>query len=329
MANMKKLKSLVSLLLIASMIFSVVFLSTILSAKDVSAAQVCCEKTKSGDFCSYVDESECAGLKAPTTCDQTNFCKPGCCFDKQGDGFCYANYAKALCTSGEGGVFSDDASCTSVNECSLGCCIIGNQALYTTEIKCKSEVATYPDLKMDFRSNVGSEAECLNIARADEWGACVSEDASCKWTTRGTCAVADAVSNSDNSTGVPVGFHKDKYCSSIGGVNCAPANPAIRGGSGNAKSTMCLDTDDSVYWQDSCGNPEGIKQKCDYNSGTLCGDSDGNGEYTCESVDCQSTRLNNDLSVNLEDFFGTDSVSDNGILNGESWCFYDRAAVDA
>lgn len=312
----KKVVSVFEILLIIGMMFGVFAFNISINSVSVSAAPVCCEKTKKGDFCQYVDETECSGLNAPTTCDQTSFCRPGCCFDREGDGYCYANYPRALCTTGYKGVFStNDASCGAVPECQMGCCMIGSQAVFTTEIQCRKQTASYPDLKMDFRSTVASEAECLDLARAEDKGCCVSED-SCSWGARGSCKATEGVLSKGNGT--KTGFFKGEYCSSIAGCNCAPANPAIRGGSGDAKATMCLDSSDSVYWRDSCGNPEGVKDNCDYNNGKLCSDSDKNGKYTCESTNCEGK-----LSMDLNDYYGTAGVATDGVLNGESWCQFD------
>ncbi len=288
---------------------------SLLQSPDVLAAPVCCQKTKTNDFCQYVDANDCApdSAQAPTSCDQTSFCKPGCCFDKSGDGYCYANTPKSSCDLEFKGKFSNDASCQQTPECSLGCCIIGTQAIFTTEVRCKTQTSTYPELRMDFRRDITTEQACTDVARTAEQGCCVTGADSCTFGTKATCTAPQATDT---------GFFKDKFCSQIAACNCAPSNPTL-GGQGDPKSASCLPAQDSVYWKDSCGNPEGVKESCDFTKGTLCGDSDKDGRATCESLDCKSTDAK-PLSFSLSGFEGTKSAISNGIVrNGESYCIAD------
>lgn len=299
-----KIKALFQIVLIVGMLFSVY---------TVEAADVCCERTVNGGSCEYVDQSQCvAGFGAtPTSCDQVSYCQPSCCYDQNGDGYCYANYPRAACEAA-GGLVQTDPTCESVDACTKGCCIIGTQAAFVTEVRCKAESAIFPDLAMDFRKDVLTEAECLDIVRSAEQGCCVNTDGTCTYTTKGSCEIP---------LGEKSGFFTGKFCSQLDFCNCAPANPEF-GGSGNLENTGCLDNEDNVYWFDSCGNQEGIKEECDYGSGFLCGDSDENDEYTCENLNCFDT------STQFEDYTGT-SVDELGeITNGESWCMYDNEAMD-
>ena len=322
--------SLFQIFLIISLTFT---LSLSLNSKDVEAAQVCCQKTVNDGFCEQVEETECASdsQRAPTSCEQTSFCKTGCC--ASGDGYCYSNYPKALCESSDvNGRFSSDSSCETVNECKTGCCVIGGQASFITKSRCIAETANFGDLEVDFRENVENEQECLDIARTAEKGCCVT-DSGCNYGAKSECSVKTTI----NGTG----FYKDKYCSQLPSLcNCAPANPSINigniRGSGDEKSTMCLPNDDSVYWRDSCGNPEGIKgEKCDYAKGTLCGDSNNDGKATCESLDCKEDGRNTLKEKYSFDFASQDpgkisnGVEKETIKNGETWCLWDYPSTDA
>ncbi len=327
----KRTLALFEIILMLTLTFTI---SLSLSSKDVQAAQVCCEKTKGDNprYCEQVDESECAAdsQRAPTSCEQTSFCRGGCCASQ--DGYCYSNYPKALCSSsGIDGRFYAKENCDAVNECKVGCCVIGNQAVYITKSRCIAETAVFGDLEVDFREGIKSEQECLDLARTAEVGCCVTESG-CKYGAKATCDVKTTV----NGTG----FYKDKYCSQLPNLcKCAPANPEIQSGniegSGNPKSTMCVNWDDSVYWRDSCGNPEGQvnNKKCDYSQGTLCGDSDNDGEYTCERLDCKpGEKGRRALSVDMKDAEDgkatLDALNRNRILNGESWCLWDYATAE-
>src|SRR3989344_9157236 len=320
----KRGKSLLIFLQLIILFSSTFALSLSLSSQDVQAAEVCCSETTSGNYCDYVEQSECktGAQSAPTSCDQTSFCKPSCCPAE--DGFCYDNYPKALCSSPEVGGRPQDGACSQVSECNLGCCLIGTQALFTTKTNCIAQTGSYGDLEVDFRTSVTTEQACVNLAQTADTGCCVTQDG-CKFTSKAECTIDQAVTGT--------GFYKDKYCSQLPSqCDCAPSNPESIGannrrGTEDPKQTMCLDNSDDVYWKDSCGNPEGIKQKCDYAKGTICGDSDGNGEYTCESVDCSGTNNNKftfspgiavggKISPQLEDGKTT-------LKNGESWCLFD------
>ena len=302
-----KLKALFQVFLLVSVFFS-------MGSFDVSAASdtVCCEQTNAGNYCQQVPSTECApgSLQAPTSCAQTSFCQPGCCFDKDGDGLCYANYPKSLCEQEFNGRFSNDASCGETLECSRGCCVLGTQTAFTTRVQCQSATEEFPDLEMDFRTDVASEQACLDLSRSSEVGCWVSED---------SCSYASRAEDPGNARFVP-----DQYCSEVAECNCAPGNPAL-GGSGDERSTFCLEYEDSVYWRDSCGNPEGMKEQCNYLSGSLCGDSDGDGRYACERLDC----VGDEFSFAYDDFIGSSEVEGrNEVRNGESWCQYDDELQD-
>src|SRR3990167_610137 len=168
-------------------VFSLSFISPFgLDFSFVSAAEnsVCCEQTTTGDFCQQVPSSQCAvdSLQAPTACAQTSFCRPGCCFDKEGDGLCYNNYPKALCEQEFDGRFSDDASCSQTLECSQGCCVLGTQSAFTTRVACQEATEQFPDLAMDFRTDIQSEQACISLSRNSEEGCWVDED-SCAYST--------------------------------------------------------------------------------------------------------------------------------------------------
>ena len=298
------IRALFQIVLIIGMLFSVY---------SVEAANVCCERTVSGGSCEYVDDSLCVGGfgATPTSCDQVSYCKPVCCYDQEGDGYCYANYPKSACELA-GGLVQEDSTCDTVSACDEGCCIIGTQAAYVTEVRCKAETAVFPDLEMDFRTDVASEAECLDIVRSAEQGCCVTSDNTCSYTTKGNCAepLTDKT-----------GFFSGKFCSQLDFCSCTPANPEF-GGTADDSNTGCLESEDNVYWFDSCGNQEGLKEECDYGSGFLCGDSEENDEYTCENLNCFET------SLDFEDYVGTSLDELGDVVNGESWCMYDSEDMD-
>jgi|GEM_PF-2245533 len=339
--NLKKILAFVQMFLMISLVFVFSLTNSLLTSAAPSDNPVCCSKDTSGNYCSYVPASQCLSpnLKASTSCDQTAFCKPGVCSGI--DGFCYAGYPKALCVSKKG-TYHDTRDLNSVGACKLGCCIIGTQAAYLTKDRCIAETSNYSSLEVDFRDTVTSEQECLNLARNTEQGCCVSSTG-CKYGAKSECTI-DTVLNG-------TGFYKETYCSQLQNqCSCAPSNPTLpKKGNGDFKATTCLADRDEVYWRDSCGNPEGVvvaglsgqknaaldSGSCDYNTGTICGDSDGDGIKVCESLDCQGgtrgdKKKNDKLSINVEhknyEKRGTpvtELIGTEGLLNGESWCEWD------
>ena len=282
------------------------------NSTNAEAAQACCEKIQGKEeYCQNVDDSLCDKTfkYAATSCDQTSFCKTGCCFNPGEDGLCYSNYPKTKCDVNKGVFDGTDSSCSSSAQCQEGCCVIGTEAFFVTEARCKSETKKFPDLQMDFRNNVKTEVECINVARSSEKGACVKNSNDCKYTTRSACSAEQTATT---------GFFSDKYCSQLAFVNCAPPDKTNKRG-----HTGCLGDSEDVYWFDSCGNPEDVAEDCDYIDGSLCGDSDNDKVYSCEDLNCKD----NDkyLSLNLDDYAGSDKadVLENGVNNGESWCLFD------
>ena len=335
-------------ILLVSLLF-LFLLSFNVNAEDVKG---CCEQDQNNNFCSYITKEQCGFGKqwAATSCDQTSFCRVGVCSGI--DGFCYENYPKALCESNQGN-FNPNKNIKEVNECKLGCCIIGTQADFVTKDRCITETSVYPDLEVDFREDVTNEQQCLQLAKNTEQGCCVT-DTSCSYGAKSECNSANVV----NGTG----FYKDTYCSTLKNVcTCGSANPELLkpGQKPNPRATMCLPNRDEVFWRDTCGNPEGIvdggidlKQfsgafsngECDYNTGTLCGDSDKDGIFVCESLDCRAgtaARVDpNDIKLSIElDTYKTTNIkgesvsrgtplaqiTKDGVLNGESWCEWDSA----
>src|SRR3989344_7054788 len=90
-----KLKALFMIKVLVFAIFTVNLLVQPVQAQQ-NQNTVCCELTKSGDYCQQVPESECkqGSLRAATTCDQTSFCKLGCSVSSS-EGVCYKNAPRA------------------------------------------------------------------------------------------------------------------------------------------------------------------------------------------------------------------------------------------
>ncbi|GAF77801.1 unnamed protein product, partial [marine sediment metagenome] len=242
-------------------ISSFAFCYLIYSATENVSAQtiddyVCCEETLDGNSCQFVDSSQCNSnfRSAPTQCKDTSYCKTGCCYSSD-TGLCSENSPKGNCQGG----WVDDASCN-IAKCQKGCCVLGNNALWTTQGNCEAE-SGFLGLETDFKPEINSEVECIFLAEKDDEGACVlGED--CKFTTRGECSSR----NGD--------FYKNNFCSDSSFENNCVAKD----------HKQCVEGKDSVYWFDSCGNREDVAEECSLFTGTYCGLVAGN--YDCKSVDC-------------------------------------------
>ncbi|MBU2589243.1 MAG: hypothetical protein KKB39_00600, partial [Nanoarchaeota archaeon] len=219
----------------------------------------CCEKTNGGEMCMFTEQSECAADSKflPTTCEQTSYCSLGCCYSSD-EGRCFKNTPRATCTA-EGATWTKDPQCE-ISQCAKGCCVLGDQAFFVTEVKCKQTASQFPDLEMVYKPDITSESECIASAKSQEVGCCVQED-SCGFTSRANCPVSE-VTISGNKT---IGFYKDMLCS----------NDRLHCGCGKQQTTGCIGED--VYWFDSCGNRENIydaDKRKSYNEGFVMSESE-------------------------------------------------------
>jgi len=258
----------------------------------------CCEETKAGNTCQYVPIENCSegALSSPNECKNTVFCKSGCCVS-QNTGLCNDATPKVSCDNA-GGIWS--AGSCNIQKCERACCVLGNQAKFTTEKNCEAE-SGFLGIPVDFKTDVQTEIECIFLTEKDDEGACVfesGEETTCLFITREECF---------SRTGNENNFYKDTFCSS----------PELNTGCAAHDYDGCVDGKDSVYWYDSCGNKEEIKEDCSIFLGSVCGkyreglDQRNNpqDEYVCRSLDCKA---------------------DNGMnyKNGESWCEYEGTVGD-
>ena len=278
------------ILILVSALFA--FSYIIYDVGEVDAAvfgEVCCEETLSGNTCQDASADQCNPdfKSSPTYCGATDFCQLGCCVSPE-TGICNERTSRRDCEK-IGGDFELNEAC-GINQCREGCCIYGNQALWTTEKNCEWEGNTQnPDISTEWRQDVTSEIECLFETDRNKEGACLydsEEKRKCIFTTLEDCVVR---------TGSEANFDREeRFCSdSFFNTTCVARN-----------HTGCVDGEEDVYWFDSCGNKEDVSEDCDLYRGSYCGNVDD--EYTCKDVDCDTNG---------------DGVNDR--KNGEAWCSYD------
>jgi len=319
----------------------------------VASATVCCEKTTGGAWCQNAEsESDCATGINPVTgaeyrtvetlCDLTgsDFCKLGTCIDDE-EGAC-SSTAYLICTAAKG--TWKDAAEADVEQCQLGCCLIGSQASFITETRCLNVMSIlYPNVNIEYKSSINNELVCLASANLEDEGACVYTSESivtCAFETKEECQT-----RAKNSAYSDVSFHKDYLCTAEDlKTNCAKTketacddsyNVRFVDSCGNFANIYDSSVDDS-YWttvqSPDCSDGEGNKDSatcgdCDYISGSMCketetGDTVDYGNYICNDLDCNS-------------YTGSYNGSDTGYAtgtdyprHGETWCASDSLTSD-
>ncbi len=304
----------------------------------VSAASYCCEKTTSGAFCQNVnDQSQCdSNYKSLSTpCASTSFCAEGTCIDQQ-EGTCMPSTERA-CESNNG--FWSPQPQSSLPQCKLGCCLMGDQAAFVTQVACNRMSVLY-GIDSTYQPNVNDELTCLASANPQAKGACVyTKDyvTTCEMDTKKDCQTM-----AQNSALGNVSFHEGYLCSAQElGTVC-----------GKTQNTICGD-DGNVYFEDSCGNLANVYDSskindenywtkiqsptcddgkgnknspscgvCDYYSGSMCqakqsGDSVNYGNNLCRNLDCVNYR--GPYSGSPTGY----ATSTNYPKQGETWCSTD------
>ncbi len=325
-----------------------VLILAILLTGSVGAVTYCCEKTTSNEWCQSVSsESLCSTTNNPITgepfkktaasCEATSYCKPGTCINLQ-EGTCMPNTAQIVCEANYG--YWDTRAKSEIEQCQLGCCLIGDQAAFTTQIACNRMSALY-SLQINWQPSINNELLCLASANPKTKGACVFTEGlvkTCELTTKKDCQ-----DKAKSSAFAGVEFHAGFLCTAQElGTNCA-----------KTKDTQCDDKDD-VRFIDTCGNlanvydsdkttdeaywtmiqepactdrngKEGNKNSpncgdCDYLFGSMCkkksiGEGVDDGNYVCKDLDCK-------------DYTGTYSGSFDYPHHGEVWCATDSKTSD-
>jgi hypothetical protein len=296
----------------------------------VSAEEIgCCQKTLANEYCVVSAKSQCSPERlfaTNTQCEQTSFCKLGCCVDDS-SGTCDKNTIKSQCQ----GVWTNDKNCN-LEQCQLGCCDLGNSGILATEKQCEiyTQVMVLGENKETKWDPSISEAQCVLNSLFTTMGACISAGSDgkneCKFTTNKECV---------SLTGTMESFIEGKLCTS----------PELNTNCKQTQETTCVDGKDGVYFKDSCGNPANIydanrMEEAVYWDNVFsleesCGAGSGNANsQTCGNCNrflggaCSSDGKLNTLSG--ENYCKSTSCIEDGVTykNGESWCVYDGKIGD-
>ncbi len=322
-----KYKIVSSLSLIFIAVLANIILINNIEAQELSNT-LCCERTLSGAFCQDAPAGQCDTKyrSVPTSCESTSYCRLGTCYDSS-EGTCLDNTPQLVCNA-NGGIWNEERPA----QCSLGCCVLGDQAAFVSLVRCK-KLSSFLGLETNFNRELGSEIACISSVQNQEKGACVFEfefEKTCKFTTRAECTSSSQSLNGSSASGA---FYKGKLCSAEElGTNCGPTT-----------KTSCLSGKDEVYFLDSCGNPANIydsskakdkeywsnvklkENSCSPSSGNAGSASCGNCNYLLGSY-CRSEDVAKKQAT-LGDFVCADlnCVDESGKkrLHGESWCLND------
>jgi hypothetical protein len=318
------------------LIFAVLTLSFSL----VSAANACCEKTTNGAWCQNTQSENCDASfrQAPTSCEATSYCKKGCCYDSQ-EGLCMENTPQKICQNNNGS-WSNSADC-SISQCSLGCCVLGDQAALVTKVRCKT-LSSFYGLVTDFRSTITDELTCLAEATSEEEGACVYEDSpghnTCSFGKRSECdetistttTTINTTGNETEITSTELGttrFYDGKLCTA----------PDLDTDCQKSKITMLVEGKDEVYYVDTCGQKANIYDSSRYDDDLYwtyivekaesCGAGTSNaGSKTCGNCDYYLGSIGKEAAWNANPTYGDyicSSLDCDEHKHGESWCVYD------
>jgi hypothetical protein len=329
-------------------IFGMIFLISVLLIGFISAN--CCERLKNdGAWCQDAATTECATgtnpftssayKNIPTSCASTSYCRLGTCVNSL-QGSCMPNTPQITCNN-EGGVWKG-ADVEDLPECQQGCCLLGNQAAFTTLTECKKLSSEY-GLTTDYRSDIQTELECIASITSDEMGACVFErdyQKTCLMISQTDCnqIKLSKYTGEEDVEGVSeesVEFHNGFLCSASqleticgprGGTNCIDEKVYFMDTCGNLANIYdSSKLNDNNYWtyiqEPSCDDGLGNKKSrtcgaCDYFSGSICKSytqagttKPVYGNSICASLDCKYDTNNNGRIESGENY-----------LHGETWC---------
>lgn len=321
------------------LIFGILFFSFGL----ISAQSVCCEKTTSGAWCQFVDQTQCASSNAAfTSCDQTSYCQAGTCMDTD-SGTCMPNTPKATCENSGG--FWDSREKHQIPDCQQGCCIVGDEVAFVNNIECK-QIGTHYGVNATFRQDIKDELTCYANAKTTVKGACVLDSSgvrNCKINTKAECAsmngkfnegflcTAGFLSTTCAKTGNTVcgndgkvyfldscGNRANVYDENMFSLNSASWTPVMEDYWIKIKEPECSVGSNTA--SSECGN-------CNYVGGTTCAKYISNsaggmpssapqfGDYVCRELSCYyDTNLDGKIDPETEHY-----------AQGERWCAFSGA----
>lgn len=320
-------------LILIGILFVFLFVFSNVSAQEDTGTSYCAEKTVDGFSCLNVPSQDLCDSDFEcdrTSCESTTYCSTGTCVNNN-EGTCVES-PSTTCDSSLGGFWYDKPK-DEINECKIGCCLLGDQAALVERVRCDTLSSDY-NQESEFLPNIQDEYECLAMANPKAKGACVFEaeqGRNCQITSRKQC---------QESAGE---FHEGFLCT-------APELGTI---CSMTERTTCVEGKNEVYFVDSCGNNVNVYDaskvddieywteikdpsdpdetcgvgssnansaecgNCDYLLGSTCGayrpgedTKSGYGDYVCRDLTCTTGKFAEDFKDKRGKY----------PEHGESWC---------
>ncbi|MEM2933107.1 MAG: hypothetical protein QW622_02795, partial [Candidatus Pacearchaeota archaeon] len=255
-SKINKIIAILLSLLIVTTIFST---TTILNTEQAEAQEQlgCCLETKPiaetpkvSKQCVTTTRDNCIGrfyTGPPYDCSNVPDCKPGTCIPKDKSEPCLRNKPLAEC-SAQGGV-PDPRPLEEIPQCKPGCCIIakGVKAEVKQYRQCENLTLTlgYDLNMMEFKEGIISEIECKKQGSPSDLGCCVLGGGECKYGPRQECQEGNFVP-----------LQGGLFCRDV--AACALTNHSYY------DCGKLPGTETDIYWFDSQGNQEELKEACNY-----------------------------------------------------------------
>ncbi|MFH1290282.1 MAG: hypothetical protein ABIH92_02625, partial [Nanoarchaeota archaeon] len=211
----KKGASLLQIVLLVAGVFATTHLAGVVIADDISdilrgdADVYTCIETVDGSVCQHFQEAVCDVICRGDCVrgERTSVpdCEAGVCIDDD-EGICSAGATRRNCDE-RGGRFVEGAM-TDVAECNRHCCILGNEAQFVTEDRCRI-LSRELGIETNFDTSFFSADLCSMFAKQEELGACTWPSVEegkfeCKFTSLSTCL---------QTIGSQADFHDGLLCS--------------------------------------------------------------------------------------------------------------------
>ncbi|MEM4152881.1 MAG: hypothetical protein QXK80_02070 [Candidatus Pacearchaeota archaeon] len=247
-------------ILLSLLIVTTIFSTTMILNTEQAEAQEqlgCCLETKPiaetpkvSKQCVTTTRDNCIGrfyTGPPYDCSNVPDCKPGTCIPKDKSEPCLRNKPLAEC-SAQGGV-PDPRPLEEIPQCKPGCCIIakGVKAEVKQYRQCENLTLTlgYDLNMMEFKEGIISEIECKKQGSPSDLGCCVLGGGECKYGPRQECQEGNFVP-----------LQGGLFCRDV--AACALTNHSYY------DCGKLPGTETDIYWFDSQGNQEELKEACNY-----------------------------------------------------------------
>ncbi|MBU2616735.1 MAG: hypothetical protein KKB79_02005 [Nanoarchaeota archaeon] len=317
-------KYLVIMLLLVLISF---FLVGNVSAQEGQETLYCAEKTIDGARCLNVplEEVNMGFRNDRTSCESTSYCSEGTCVNTR-TGECLPS-PEATCNPSQGGYFYNQPK-DEVAQCSIGCCLLGDEAKFVERVACDVLGSDY-NVKATFRADIQDEPSCQALASPQEEGACIFEmeiGRDCSHDTRENCQINGGEFHPGLLCTAP---QLGTLCSMTTNTRCEPGKNDVYyvDGCGNTANVYdATKIKDVNYWSYRAGNrdvkvDEGNGQGnkgsatngfCDVGEGSTCKGYERGvdpnvpkyGDSICRKTDCVASSLTGDVAR----------------ANGDEWC---------